>query len=178
VVLLLAAPLYGQGTRKQGPLVVAGERPIQPMASSATITYSPPAGVSFTAPNPSTSPIVSGNSPLTVTITLGGSFLYRAWNLQIQALGDLTSPTGTIPIGSISWTATGSVVSCPWGGCSISVVSGSHPLTTTNVQTATGTEALFGGAQFRVVYNFTFTDSWDYVPTTYTQQALLTVNAP
>jgi hypothetical protein len=58
------------------------------------------------------------------------------------------------------------------------VVSGSHPLTTTNVQTATGTEALFGGAQFRVVYNFTFTDSWDYVPTTYTQQALLTVNAP
>jgi len=68
-----------------------------------------PQRISFAAADPDTSPTVSANRTVRVSIRVQG-FGQRAWQLTLRADGDLSdaSSTTSIDISKISWTATAS----------------------------------------------------------------------
>ena len=175
-VMAAAQLLGGQGQAKGKIIPVTG--PLGPRAMVATVSMNlSTSSVHFAASNP-LGGSVAGNSPLTASFTLTNTTYYRTWTLTIQAQGaNLVGTTGaTIAVGAISYTATGSVVSTGGGG-TLTINNASGALSTTAVQTASGRE---GTAPFQgqVVYTFAFTDSWNYIPDTYSQTVVLTVTAP
>jgi hypothetical protein len=174
IVLLLALPLYGQGTGKKRAVVVPGVSLFGPMASGATLTLNPPITVTF----PTSTPLAPVTATMTASLTLTDPSNNTAWTLNIRALGaTLTGTSGTIPIGSVSWAATCNVLA---GSGTCVPVAGSYALTTSDVLTASGDQRHGAPGQFQaaVTYTFAFTDSWNNTPGTYSQQVELTVNAP
>jgi hypothetical protein len=82
-------------------LLLAGAGP----ATAQTLTLSlSPSTISFPSADPDTAPTIAA-SPVTVTYGVRDSNANDTWTLTVQALGDLTSGSATIPIGNISWTA-------------------------------------------------------------------------
>ena len=171
MAILLASPLYGEGTGKKRAVVVPGVSLFGPMASEATLTLNP-----TTVTFPTSTPLTTVTAPMTASLTLTNPSNNTAWTLNIRASGDLTGPDGTIPIGSISWAATCNVLA----GSGTCVPVAGQALTTSDVLTASGDQRHGAPGQFQaaVTYTFAFTDSWNYTAGTYSQQATLTVNAP
>ena len=166
----------GQGPAKSKKVLVTGSSAPTPFLATVTLNVSPSA-VNFAASNPIGGP-VAGDSPLTTSFTLTNTTNNATWTLTMQALGaKLVGTTGdTIPVGAISYTATGSMLA-GGGKASLNIDNASGVLSTTAVQTASGKE---GNKTFQgqVTYTLAFTDNWSYVPTTYTQTVALTLTAP
>ena len=177
MAVLLASPLYGEVTGKKRAVVVPGVSLFEPMATGATLTLNPATTVTF----PTSDPLTPVTATMTATLNLTTPSGANSWTLSIEALGaNLTGTYGTIPIGQISWTVTACKVLGGTGTCV--PVAGSHALTISYVQTASGRERIGGSNTVHFVaevdFTFTFTDNWNYSADTYSQSVQLYVNAP
>jgi len=170
-VLLGASLLHaGQAKSKKGPVAVPWQNVFSPMASTYILTVNP-MNPTITSPGPGS----GATTNMTVTITITSPTNNKMWYLYISAGGDLSSGGVTIPIGTVSWTAT-----CPAptsGSGNSTCTTGSHALTTSNVRTASGEERHGSPATFvtDVNYVFSFTDSWSYSAGSYSQTLTLTL---
>ncbi len=96
--------------------------------------------------------------------------------LTVQSMGPtLISGTDSIPVSSISWSATGGVTS---GNGTLTLMPGPVPLSAMAATTASGSEGNRDPFGATVTYNFRFIDSWSFVPGNYSQTALFTLTAP
>lgn len=166
----------GQGPPKRRRIIVAGSSSPTPLIATVSLNVTPPA-VHFNASNPLGGP-VSGDGPLTASFTLTNTTNASTWTLTIETLGpNLLATSGdTIPVGAISYSATGSMLA-GGGKASLNITNLSGVLSDTAVQTASGFE---GNKTFQgqVIYTFAFTNNWNYVATSYSQTIALTVTAP
>jgi hypothetical protein len=141
-------------------LILAACRALPIFAATSIVSQSAtPSTITFAANDPDLSP-VAGNSSATITFTTSGGNIGRTWNVQVQAT--------TVNFGSCPNTIAPSVVhvSCGSAGGGNSA-SCSAPFYLSNaLQTiASGTEGS-GPASYTVIVNFTFADSWTYIPAT------------
>jgi len=175
-IMVASRLIGGQGPVKSRRILATGSSSPVPLLATVSLNVSPSA-VHFAASNPVGGP-VAGDSPLTTSFTLTNTTNKNTWTLTIQALGANLAGTGggTIPVGAISYTATGSMTA-GGGQASLNINNASGVLSTTAVQTASGFE---GNKTFQgqVVYTLAFTDNWNYIPDTYTQTVALTLTAP
>lgn len=123
-----------------------------------------PATITFNATNPATSPTDSGSSASTITFTTKGGSHARAWTVQVEATsanfgGGCPS---TVPVTQVIVTCGSAIVG--GGGGGTGGCSGPFNLSTAFQTVASGTESTTNGATYTVTINFTFTDSWAYLP--------------
>ena len=176
------------------PLLVVAQRPVRPAApngpaltnraallaqarspSQGTLVLTPTT-LLFNASNPALQPTVTATTPVQAYVTITNGRRRAAWTLQISAQGpDLVAGGATIPVSAVAWSASGSVLS---GDGTISAQGGSTPLATTAVIAAQGLEGRASPFEALVTCNFSFQDSWNYVPGAYTQTLLFTLAAP
>jgi hypothetical protein len=154
-------------------------------AALNSLTFSVTATLTFPSANPTTTPIVSGASPVTATILIVNP-TQESITLTVQADGaSLISGAGdTIGVGNVTWDATSAtwVHSRPpqnqatWNPeqgpkalttGAVTVITGNDGRAKTTTDTVTGT----------VVHNFTFQNSWLYSTGAYTQTITWTVTA-
>ncbi len=118
------------------------------------------ASILFPDSDPDTSPTVSAG-PVTVTssVRTGGA---STPTLTVVTGGDLVSGGSTIPIGNVSWTATGA-----------GYVGG-----TMNKTTAQSAGSWTGSGSRSGSFTYTLVNSWDYAIGNYTATATYTLTAP
>jgi hypothetical protein len=131
------------------------------VSARAELTLSPTT-INFADANPTTSPLVAADSVVNVTAKVRTGSASTA-TLKALAGGDLTSGTDTIPISSVSWTASGS----PF-------IAGTMNKTTAQDAATFST----GNGSFTGSYTFTFANNWSYSPGNYTQTVTYTLIAP
>jgi hypothetical protein len=124
----------------------------------AKLTVSP-LTINFPAANPDTSPSVHADNLVNIT---GGARSTATGTLDILAHGDLISGSHTIPIGNVTWTATGQ-----------GFQSGTMNKTTSQRVATFGASAQYSGS-----LDFVFTNSWNYLPGSYSATATFTLTAP
>lgn len=176
IALFVAVTASGDQVQapKQKSSALAPMVNIQASVSGSLVISQP--SLTFAASNPSASPVIPANSPVSAFISITGARPSRTWTLDVKALGpNLVSGSDTIPVNNVSWTATGTMTA---GNGSITVTTGPVPLSTNVVTTASGSEGNRDPFTATVTYNFSFADSWDFVPGTYAQTVQFTLTAP
>lgn len=158
VTLLLSGLLGGLvSAPKAAPAQVAPAvvRP-NPLATTTisgdTVT---PATITFTATNPTGTPVVSGSAAAVVTWKTGTP-KGGAWTLTVNSSGTDFSSCTTVPASAVTVTCS-SVTGGTAGACS-----GATALSTSATQVAGGTEGA-GTTTYTVNLGFTLADSWKYI---------------
>lgn len=132
-----------------------------PLASSAQLTITPSA-LNFPNADPDTVPSIHANeNPVTVTAnaqTNGNQTV----TLSVLARGDLASGSDTIPIGNVTWTATGTGYRA-------------GTMSRTTAQTA-GSWQRSGNRTG--TFSYFLKNSWSYATGNYTQTVTYTLTAP
>lgn len=170
-----AADSPSKQTGRTGALVTRPAFVVRALATGASTLTVTPGVVSFNATNPSTSPIVPGNSPIKADIVILGTKNPDNWSLGIAAQGPtLDAGTSSIPISSVAWTATGQVIQ---GRGTVTAASGSQVLSTNSNVVANGGEGSKDPFEVRVNLNFNFTDNWNYEVGSYSQVVVFTMVA-
>jgi hypothetical protein len=147
-MLFLPGP---SGTVKTKPL---GFRP----ALLTTIPSSSvsPSVVTFSATDPTNSPVVNASASVVVSWTAYVSVL-GTWNVKVSAPATFSS-CGTVPSSAVTVSCT-SVTGGSGGTCS-----SSSALSTSGVQVASGSEIInVNPTPYSVTLSFTLQDSWKYI---------------
>lgn len=178
----LAAPLLHAGDpadrRSPGPgTVVAGaQQVIRPSLFAAGSLIVTPTVVSFEATNPSTKPLVAGNSPVEVNIAITGAQPSHSWTLTVAVQSPtLSSPNATIPVDAMMWTSACQLLS---GDGTADNMGSPQRLSSSDRLVARGSQGTKDTFQARVTVNFNFLDSWSYPVGTYSQTVFFTLTAP
>ena len=150
----LAAPAAAFNTNAEVSIIA-------PLASSAQLSITP-SSLNFPNADPDTVPSIPANeNPVTVTANAQTSG-NKTVTLSVIAHGDLISGSNTIPIGNVTWTATGS-------GFQAGTMSKTTPQTAGSWRRSgnrTGT------------FSFFLKNSWSYATGNYTQTVTYTLTAP
>jgi len=144
----------GAGAATLRPATVVAK----PMATSISKALAAsPATITFTAPDPDTTPSVSGSGPVTLSWDTNGGGPANTWKLTVSAPASF-STCANLPASAVTAKCT-TVTGGTGGTCS-----GSVPLSTTATQVASGDEAPGNNAAYSVALTFTLADSWAYIP--------------
>ena len=132
-----------------------------PLASSALLTITP-SSINFPNADPDTVPsIPASENPVTVTANAQISKNQTA-TLTAIALGDLVSGSNTIPIGNVTWAASGS-----------GFRAGTMSKTTSQLAGSWTKSGNYSGT-----FSFFLHNSWSYATGNYTQTVTYTLTAP
>ena len=132
-----------------------------PCPAAAQLLQVQPATISFPSSDPDTVPVIAA-TPIRVSYIAQGSPT-NPWTITVRAEGNLISSAATIPISTVSWTATPKP----------RFTDGT--LTTFAQTLATGTGLINierGDVTFR------FVNSWNYTVGNYTQTITFTLSSP
>lgn len=128
-------------------------------ATNIQIPSATPATITFTASDPD-NPSVAGSSSATISFRTTGGNSTSTWRVEVQAASaNFFSCPNAVP-------ATRVIVNCANVSTTRSatgVCSGSVNLSTGFQTIASGLEDN-GNVQYTIVVNFTFTDSWRFIP--------------
>ena len=172
---MLAADSPSKRSTRTAALVIGDSFTIRAAASASSTLTITPGVVSFNATNPATNPVVPGATPLQADLVIVSPRRQRTWSLTVSAQGTtLNSASSTIPIGAVTWTATGKVLG---GNGSANATAGSQTLSTTSRVVASGTEGSTNPFHANVTVNYNFGDSWDYEVGSYSQMITYTMVA-
>lgn len=131
--------------------------------------------ISFPDANPTTVPVVSANTSVTVKVDVSNSG-GNTWSVHGLAGGDLSNTVGgtsTIPISNVSWTATQVSQNCG-NGCSC--LAGTMSKTSSsNLITGRGDTP---GGGFQCLENFSLVNQWNYNTGSYIQTFTITATSP
>lgn len=148
-----AAPVSAsQAPARVSPAII---RP-QPMATSIPTMSVTPAAITFTATDPTGTPVVTGSAGAVVKWSTKGGATANTWTLQVNAPTTF-SACPTVPANAVKVTC-GSVTGGT-GACSAA-----KSLTNTAATIASGTESK-GNTAYTVNLTFTLQDSWKYIAT-------------
>ncbi len=153
ILIWILSPLEGLGGVAQQPLTVNVT-----VVARAKLTVSP-LTINFPSANPDITPSVHADNLVNVT---AGSRTTAAGTLDILAHGDLISGSYTIPIGNVTWTATGQ-----------GFQGGTMNKTTSQRVANFGASGSYSGA-----LDFVLANSWLYPPGNYSITATFTLTAP
>jgi len=151
---LLAGLVTATGTQPPARISPVTGAP-RPMATSINTTSVTPATITFTAPNPISSPIVNGSASALVSWKTAGGSAARAWTLGVSAPAAFGS-CSTVPASAVKVTC-GTVTGGFAGACSAA-----SNLSTTSTKVAGGNEGT-GSTSYSVSLSFTLSDSWSYI---------------
>ena len=123
-----------------------------PMATALSKESVTPAAITFTATDPTGTPVVTGSATAVVTWTTKGGATANSWTLGVSAPSTFAA-CSTVPASAVKVTC-GSVTG---GACSAAT-----NLTNTATTIASGKEST-GTANYTVNLTFTLQDSWKYI---------------
>lgn len=123
------------------------------------------ATIYFPAASPAEVPsIAAGENPVSVTVRVQNN-ASGSWHLTVLAAGDLMSGSNTIPIGKITWAASGS-------GFVGGTMSKTTPQTAGSGTNGTNDETVAG------TFSYFFSNGWGYATGAYSQNLTYTLSAP
>lgn len=152
-ILLLSAILLAPASRAPGVATPAAVR-LQPLAVTLSGASATPAAITFSATDPTGTPVVNGSSAASVNWTTNGS-VFGAWTLKVSAPAAFAS-CATVPASAVT-VSCGSVTGGFGGACGAAT-----SLSTTPTQIASGNEG-FNTVSYSVNLSFTLADSWKYI---------------
>lgn len=140
-----------QAPTRVSPAIV---RP-QPMATSIPTMSVTPAAITFTATDPTGTPVVNGSAGAVVQWSIAGGKTTKGWTLGVSAPTTF-SACSTVPASAVNVTC-GSVTGGNAGACSAATSLTNSPVTIASGNESTGT------VNYTVNLTFTLQDSWEYI---------------
>lgn len=134
-------------------------------AATFTLTLAP-ASISFADQDPDSFPSTTGNSTVSISINGNGLGSNAPWSLHALSAGDLNSAANSIPISSISWTATNHPT----------FYDGSFSTAVPGVLVASGVNT--GNFSTSSTLTFSIQNLWTYATGNYSQTTNFTVSSP
>jgi len=141
-------------------------------AITLTLTISP-STISFADASPTTTATITANSTVAGHVVVGGASATSAWSVHGLANGDLTAGSNTVGISNVTWTSAKTSGNCNnFCNCAAGTASKLSGQLMINGQGNTG------GGGVSCTNTYRLTNSWSYVPGSYSQTMTITITAP